>query len=122
MIGLLTKFVLGGGLSGIADQITSWDLKRREAANDKDRIYAETMIEQLKLRQEVLVEEQKHWATRWIRPALAAPVVLYWWKLVVWDTLLGLGTTPYPGEHVVWFVLLVPGAYFLTRPFDKRRF
>lgn len=121
MIGWLLKFVTGGGLSGIADQITDWDIKRREAENDRERVQAETMIAQLQMRQEVLIAEQKHWATRWVRPALAFPAVVYWNKLVIWDTLLGWGSTAYPGDHVIWFVLLIPSAYFLTRPFEKAR-
>ena len=121
MIGMLLKWMTGGGLSGIANEITSWDIKRREAANDRERVQAETMISQLQMRQEVLIAEQGHWMTRWIRPALAAPVVAYWWKLIIWDTLLGWGSTPYPGDHVVWFVVLIPSAYFLVRPFEKQR-
>lgn len=121
MLGALTSWLVGGGLKSIANQLTDWDIKRREAKNDKDRIEAEQVIKQLEARQAVLIEETKHSTTRWIRPALAAPVVLYWWKLIVWDTLLGWGATPYPGDHVAWFVTLIPTAYFLARPFEKRR-
>jgi hypothetical protein len=117
----LLRFITGGGLKGLTGQITEWDLKRRDAANDADRIAAETMIDHLKLRQQVLVEETKHGATRWIRPAFASIALVYWAKLVVYDTILGWGSTPYPGDHVAWFVTLIPGAYFLTRPLEKWR-
>ena len=121
MIQALLSFVTGGGLKGIAQEIADWDIKRREAKNDADRVYAEQVMEQLKARQSVLIEETKYSATRWIRPAFATIAIVYWAKVVIWDTLLGWGVTPYPGDHVAWFVTLIPAAYFLTRPFEKWR-
>lgn len=121
MIGSLITWALGGGIEKITGQIADWDLKRREAKNDQDRIRAETYIANLEAQRSVLMEEQKHAATRWVRPALAFPVIVYWWKLIIFDTLLGWGSTPYPGDHVAWFVTLIPTAYFLARPFEKWR-
>jgi len=114
-------FISGGGLSSITQEIAAWDIKRREAVNDRDRVRAETMLSQLRMQQELLVAEQKHASTRWVRPAFALVALIYWAKLVVWDTILELGATPYPGDHVAWFVTLIPTAYFLTRPFEKAR-
>lgn len=38
---------------------------------------------------EVLIAEQGVWYTRIIRPLLATPVVIYIWKILVWDKVLG---------------------------------
>lgn len=117
----LLSFFLGGGLGGIAKEIAEWDIKRREAENDEARVYAEQVIAQLKAREAILVEETKHAATRWIRPAIAAPFVIYLWKLVVWDKVLGMGATDNLSPelwHLMWIVI---GAYFVTRPFEKWR-
>jgi hypothetical protein len=69
-----------------------------KATNNAEKIAAEVQISTLEARRDVLLKEQGNWLTRWIRPALAAPAVIFWWKIVVWDTVLGLGTTPDPGE------------------------
>ena len=89
------------------------------AMNDKERIAAEKAISQLEAQRDILIAEQKHWMTRWIRPAFALPIVIYVWKLVVWDTVLGWGVTPHPGQFIEWLVLVVVGAYFIGRPLEK---
>lgn len=108
-------------LEAIGKQLNHAYALKLTAQNDAERIDADMVIARLEAQQAVLIAEQGSWVTRWIRPALAVPVVAYWWKLIIWDTLLGYGTTPYPGDHVAWFVTLIPGAYFLVRPFEKRR-
>ena len=90
------------------------------AANDKDRIAAEERMYLINARLEILKVEQRSRMTSWIRPAIAFPVVVLIWKLVLWDTVLGLGVTPYPGDLVKWLMLTVVGAYLLTRPFGSK--
>ena len=50
-------------------------------------------IEARKSANAVILAEQGRWYTAIIRPLLAAPVVIYLWKVIVWDMVLGLGTT-----------------------------
>src|SRR5262245_65586062 len=38
----------------------------------------------------VILAEQGRWYTAIIRPLLAAPVVIYLWKVIVWDIVLSL--------------------------------
>lgn len=106
-------------LKAIGEQLTTAYSLKLAAQNDSARIAAEQTISQLEARRDVLLAEQASWMTRWIRPALAIPVVIFWFKLIVWDTVLGWGTTPDPGEHVMWYVTLIPSVYFLTRPVEK---
>src|SRR5262245_3247746 len=47
----------------------------------------------------VILAEQGRWYTAIIRPLLAAPVVIYLWKVIMWVIVLSLGTTdPIGGE------------------------
>lgn len=106
-------------LKVIGDNLNKAYQTKMMAANDSERIAADKLISELEARRDVLIAEQGSWMTRWIRPALALPVVIFWFKLIVWDTVLGWGSTPDPGEHVMWYAMLIPSAYFLTRPFER---
>jgi hypothetical protein len=106
-------------LKVIGDQLNRAYQTKMLAVTDKERIEADKEISNLEARRDVLLAEQGSWMTRWIRPALALPVAIFWFKLLVWDTVLGWGSTPYPGEHVMWYAMLIPTAYFLVRPVEK---
>lgn len=41
----------------------------------------------------IIIAEQGRWYTACIRPLLAMPVIIYFWKVLVWDKVLHLGTT-----------------------------
>ncbi len=118
MIGLL-KWL--NPLKAIGEQLNKAYETKLLAMNDRERIDAEKQISQLESQRDVLIAEQGSASTRWIRPALAAPVVIFWWKLIVWDTVLGLGTTPDPGEYVMWLAISIPNVYFLMRPLERLR-
>ena len=118
MLGLL-KFL--NPLKVIGDQLGAAYKAKLDAKNDDDRIKADVTISQLEARQAVLISEQKHRLTRWVRPAFAYPPAFYWGKLFVWDKALGLGTTDPIDDRLWWISMTIIGAYFLTRPFEKRR-
>ena len=60
-------------------------------------------IEARKSANAVLIAEQGRWYTAIIRPLLALPVIVYLWKVIVWDIVLGLGgTDPIAGDVGVW--------------------
>lgn len=42
---------------------------------------------------QIIIAEQGHWYTAIIRPLFALPFVIWIFKVVVWDKVLGLGTT-----------------------------
>lgn len=114
------KWLTGGILTDITDKLAGAYEAKLRASTDEQKLQAEITIAQLEARQRVLIAEQGKWYTAWIRPALAAPVVIYTWKILVWDTVLGWGVTPNPGEIVNWIVVTTIGAYFLTRPFERK--
>ena len=38
------------------------------------------------------IAEQSRWYTAIILPLLAFPIIIYFWKVIVWDKVLGSGT------------------------------
>lgn len=97
-----------------------------DAANTRDRLAAdlaakaiEAEIEARKQASAIIVAEQGRWYTAIIRPLLAAPVVLYLWKVIVWDKVLGLGTTdPITGMIADWTGWIIT-AYVGGRSIEK---
>src|SRR5882672_7685382 len=65
------------------DQHTA-DLAARELAVEQREKELET---------QVVIAEQGRWYTALPRPLFAFAFVIYVWKVVVWDRVLGLGTT-----------------------------
>jgi hypothetical protein len=121
MFGTILSWLAGGGIAAIGEQLNRAHEAKLRAQNDSERIDAEKRIAELTAQQAVLVAEQGSAVTRWIRPAFAAPFIIYNFKIVVWDKVLGLGTTD-PLTAEFWQLqMIVFGAYFLTRPFERRR-
>lgn len=119
--GAILKFATGGGLSGVADRIGDAYERKLQAQTDSDKMRIDAEIDTLTLQQQVLIAEQGNWMTRWIRPAFALPFVIYDFKIVVWDKVLKLGTTDPLSPEFWQLQMIVFGAYFITRPFEKRR-
>jgi len=105
----------------IAESIAEAKLKSLDAATEQERIRAEVLLSQLEARQAVLIAEQRSLVTRWIRPAFALPFIIYNFKVVVWDKVLGLGVTDDLSSSYWQLQMVVFGAYFLTRGFEKQK-
>lgn len=120
MIGIILKWLTGGGIASIGDQLNKAYETKLKAETDSEKLKADMDIEQLKARQAVLVAEQGSWLTSWIRPGIAAPFIVFLWKIIVWDKVLGMGTTDDLSPQIWQVFMVVVGAYFLTRPFEKR--
>lgn len=120
MLTSILSMFMGGPLTTITNSLKEAYTEKLKADTSEKKLEAEQTIAHLEARRDVLIAEQQRALTSWIRPALALPVVLYEWKLIVWDTMLGWGVTPDPGSFVNWVVVTVIGAYMLTRPFERR--
>lgn len=120
MISHILSWFTGGAFEVIGGQITRAYEAKLSAQNDAARIDAQKRIATLEAQQSVLIAEQRSMITRWIRPAFALPFVIYNFKIVVWDKVLGLGATDPLSPHYWQLQMIVFGAYFLTRPFEKR--
>ena len=110
----------GGFLSKLTDRIGDAYEAKLQATTDTAKLQADQYIAHLEAQRSILIEEQKRFLTAWIRPAIAFPVVVFIWKIVLWDTVLQWGSTPWPGDFVHWVVITVIGAYMLTRPFERK--
>lgn len=97
-----------------------------DAANTQDRIAAdlaakeiEAEIEAHKQASAIIIAEQGRWYTAIIRPLLALPIIIYLWKVIVWDKVLGLGTTdPITGMIADWTGMIIT-AYVGGRSIEK---
>jgi hypothetical protein len=71
------------------------------------------------LASEVLIAEEGRWYTALPRPLFASAFIIYTWKVVVWDKVLGLGTTPTLSGDVAQWAMIVLTAYFGGRSLEK---
>ena len=111
----LLKMFTGGLFEALS---SAYQAKLTADTNEK-KLDAEVDINIIEGNIELLLTEQKRLLTAWIRPAIAAPIVLLIWKLVVYDTMLGLGVTVL-SSTVDWLLITVVGLYFVTRPFGTK--
>lgn len=96
------------------------------SANEHDKLAADLAakeiaadIEARKQASAIVIAEQGRWYTAIIRPLLALPVIIYFWKVIVWDKVLALGTTdPITGMVAEWAGLIV-AAYVGGRSLEK---
>ena len=92
------------------------------ADNTSEKIAADLAARELAVEQrerelatQVTIAEQGRWYTALPRPLF----VIYVWKVVVWDKVLGLGTTdPLSGDVAQW-AMIVLTAYFGGRSLEK---
>jgi hypothetical protein len=67
----------------------------------------------------VIIAEQGRWYTAMIRPLLAAPVIIYLWKVIVWDKVLELGSTDAIGGDVAVWAGMIVTTYVGGRSLEK---
>ena len=97
-----------------------------DAAGSQDRIAADLAAKEIEAeiaaRKEasaIIIAEQGRWYTAIIRPLLAFPLIIYLWKVIVWDKVLGLGTTdPITGMVADWIGTIIT-AYVGGRSIEK---
>ena len=94
--------------------------------NTSEKIAADLAARELGLAQrerelatQVLIAEQGRWYTALPRPLFAAAFIIYVWKVVVWDRVLGLGTTDALTGDVAQWAMIVLTAYFGGRSLEK---
>ncbi len=102
-------------LSAVTDALSRAYIARQQAKNDKERIDADVTISNLEAKRDVVIAaavNDRFWSPRNI---MGWSVAAFVFKLIVWDTVLQLGVTPYPGEMVTWIVVTIIGFYFVSR-------
>jgi hypothetical protein len=96
------------------------------AENTSEKIAADLAAREMSVEQrerelavEVVVAEQGRWYTALPRPLFAFAFIIYVWKAVVWDKVLGLGTTEALSGDVSQWAMIVLSAYFGGRSLEK---
>lgn len=99
------------------------------AENTSEKIAAELAARELSVEQrerelaaQVVIAEQGRWYTALPRPLFAFAFVIYAWKVVVWDKVMGSltggSTDPLTGDVAQW-AMIVLTAYFGGRSLEK---
>jgi hypothetical protein len=103
----LTAPIIGGFIEAYKAKLSADNTQDRTAADLAAKAIA-AEIDARKSANAVIIAEQGSWYTAMIRPLLALPVIIYLWKVIVWDKVLGLGTTDAIGGDVgVWAGMIV---------------
>ncbi|MBI1204017.1 MAG: hypothetical protein GC182_16060 [Rhodopseudomonas sp.] len=99
-------------------KLTSENTSEKIAADLAARQFAVEQRER-ELATQVVIAEQGRWYTALPRPLFAFAFIIYVWKVVVWDKVLGLGVTdPLSGDVARW-AMIVLTAYFGGRSLEK---
>lgn len=106
-------------IGAIVRQISADRVKLVDAKTEQERIHAEERIELNRARRDVLLAEQSHWATRWVRPAWAFPFVAITWKILLYDNALGLGVTDPLSKEMYDLMKIIAASYFIGRGIEK---
>jgi hypothetical protein len=106
MLKWLASFLTAPIVGGFIDAYKA----RLDAENSHDRMAADLAaqaiaaeIEARKSADALILAEQGRWYTAIIRPLLALPIIIYLWKVIVWDKVLAWGSTDaITGDVAVW--------------------
>ena len=115
----IVGWLAGGGISAIGDQLNKAYDRKLTADTDEKKLEAEQEISYLNAKRDILLKEQDNWFTRSIRPAFAYPFIIFIWKVVVWDKVLGWGTTDPLSDNMAYVLMTIIAAYFLPRGVQK---
>jgi hypothetical protein len=98
----LTAPIVGGFIEAYKAKLAADNSQDRTAADLAAKAIA-AEIEARRSADALIIAEQGRWPTALIRPLLALPVVIYLWKVIVWDKVLALGSTdPLTGDVSLW--------------------
>lgn len=98
----LTAPIINGFLDAYKAKLDSQNTQGAQAVEvTRAALLAE--VDARKSANAIIIAEQGRWYTAVIRPLLALPVVIYLWKVIVWDKVLGWGTTDaIAGDVGIW--------------------
>ena len=118
----LASFLSGPIVKGVLDGYKA----KLAAGNTSERIAADLASRELAVEQrerelatQVVIAEQGRWYTALPRPLFAFAFVVYVWKVVVWDKVLGWGVTDPLSPELSSWALLILTAYFGGRSLEK---
>jgi len=97
------------------------DAENSADAHTADLVARELAVEQreAELSAQLVVAEQGNAIARLVRPAFAAPFIVYVWKIVIWDKVLAWGSTDPLGADMTSLMTTIVAAYFGGRTIEK---
>lgn len=118
----LASLLSGPIVKGVLDAYRA----KLDAGNTSERIIADLAARELAVEQrekelstQIIIAEQGRWYTALPRPLFAFAFVVYVWKLVVWDKVLGLGATDALSPELSQWAMIVLTAYFGGRTIEN---
>ena len=114
MFGGFLTWIMGGGFSGIAEQLQIAHRNKLQAETDEQKLAADITIKQLEARQNALIQGEGAWVSKVVQAAWATPFIIFNFKVIVWDKVLKLGVTDPLGEFERNIGMIIVGFYFLT--------
>lgn len=125
---ILTVLKWFGGLDigGLVNTAAQAYAAKQDAGVKKDQIDSDLVaraatlsVQEAQLNEQIIVAEQGNWLTRSARPLIAAPFVIYLWKVIVWDKVLGWGVTDSLGNNLDTIMGTIIASYFIGRTVEK---
>ena len=112
----MLKFILGlfsGPISEISNDLREAYQSKLKAENDKEKVAADERINLLEARKSIILAAQSNPGERIVRILFAVPFVIYVNKLVVYDKVLGWGSTDPLSSDLTQLLWIVIGGYFI---------
>lgn len=100
-------------ISKITNKIIDLRIQQANAETERQRIQAGEEVSKLQAQRDVLVAESGSKINALIRILFAAPCAIYINKLIVYDKVLGWGSTDDLSPNLWWLLLTVVGFYFV---------
>jgi hypothetical protein len=104
---------LGDAFTGISRNIADARIAALQAGTEKEKIEQEERVKALEARRDVLKAESDGRVNAIIRAALAFPVIVFLWKVIIWDKVLALGSTDDLSENLWYVSMMVLGFYYV---------
>lgn len=118
VIGAILQPIIGGLLTAQKQKLDAVGSHEAVAADLAKKSFDLDMKE-AEVNASIIIAEQGNFITRSVRPMFALPFIIFCWKVVIWDKVLGLGTTD-PIDPKMWGVfMLVVGAYMGGRTAER---
>ena len=114
----LTAPIINGFLDAYKAKLDSQNTQSAQAVEvARAALLAE--VDARKSANAIIIAEQGRWYTAMVRPLLVLPVIIYLWKVIVWDKVLGWGTTDViAGDVGIWAGTIVT-TYVGERSLEK---
>ena len=102
-----------GGLRDILAEVRQLQRDRLDAANDADRIRTDERIAVLRAHADEIRAARQHLLVRLVQALFAGPFVVFLWKVIVYDKVLGMGATDGLSPQLWQVFMVILGGFFV---------